>query len=283
MAEFSESPHRDLKTFKFTPDSFACGTRLDRLPNTVNHRHCRLAQCQRRVVEGTWSLPMGLTQPPALPEACGYSKPAGKPMRARSSRAVPTRPIMQGMSDALPTQSHSPRHVIELKLRDLGQLFNTMDPSPFHEKDLDADAEEFMVSWMRELPLEEDVVLVVHLSQFPARDDPQAVIEGAIRHYFGYRARLNQLEFRRLMKDGRTSLLIGLCFLAVCLSAAQSLGQHGPETLLNVLREGLTIAGWVAMWRPMEIFLYEWWPVRRRGRVYEKMSRMKVEVRKLGD
>jgi hypothetical protein len=71
-----------------------------------------------------------------------------------------------------------------------------------------------------------------------------------------------------------------LCFLAVCLSAAQALGRHGPETLLSILREGLTIAGWVAMWRPMEIFLYEWWPVRRRGKVYQKMSRMKVEVRK---
>jgi hypothetical protein len=32
----------------------------------------------------------------------------------------------------------------------------------------------------------------------------------------------------------------------------------------------------------MEIFLYEWWPLRRRWRVYEKMSSMKVEVRKRG-
>jgi hypothetical protein len=47
-----------------------------------------------------------------------------------------------------------------------------------------------------------------------------------------------------------------------------------------VLREGLIIAGWVAMWRPMEIFLYEWWPLRRKGHLYEKLSRMHVEVRK---
>jgi hypothetical protein len=49
-----------------------------------------------------------------------------------------------------------------------------------------------------------------------------------------------------------------------------------------VARESLTIAGWVAMWQPMEIFLYQWWPLRRRGRIFEKMSRMKVEVRKRG-
>ena len=43
-------------------------------------------------------------------------------------------------------------------------------------------------------------------------------------------------------------------------------------------REGLTIGGWVAMWRPMEIYLYSWWPLQRRGRIFEKMSQMKVEV-----
>jgi hypothetical protein len=195
-----------------------------------------------------------------------------------NKRALPL--IMPDMSGSPPTHPHPAPHFIELKLRDLGQLFNTMDPSPFHDKDLDADAEEFIVSWAREYPLDEDVALVVHLSQYPAQGDPQTVIETALHHYFEYRARLNQMEFRRLMKEGRTSLLIGLCFLVACLSAAQAFGQHGPETLLSILREGLTIAGWVAMWRPMEIFLYEWWPVRRRGKVYQKMSRMKVEVRK---
>ncbi|HKM82407.1 MAG TPA: hypothetical protein VJY15_15780, partial [Candidatus Acidoferrum sp.] len=43
-------------------------------------------------------------------------------------------------------------HTISLKLRDMNQLFNSMDPSPFIEKDLDDDAEEFIVSWAQEFP-----------------------------------------------------------------------------------------------------------------------------------
>ena len=39
-----------------------------------------------------------------------------------------------------------PRHRIEIYLDRIEQLFNSMDPSPFHEKDLDRDAEEFIVS-----------------------------------------------------------------------------------------------------------------------------------------
>jgi len=50
--------------------------------------------------------------------------------------------------------------------------------------------------------------------------------------------------------------------------------------LATVFRESLTIGGWVAMWRPMEIFLYDWWPLRRMGQLLEKLSHMHVEVRK---
>jgi len=173
-------------------------------------------------------------------------------------------------------------HHVELSLRDINQLFNTIDPSPFREKDLDHDAEEFIVSWTREFPLREKVVLVIYLSELPVGKDFEPMIQQSVQHYFVYRARLSQMEFRQLMKDGRHSLLIGGLFLAACLVASQALQGHASGTFLSVARESLTIAGWVAMWRPMEIFLYEWWPLRRRWRVYEKMSHMKVEVRQRG-
>jgi len=54
-------------------------------------------------------------------------------------------------SNAAATDRGHP-HTISLKLRDLNQLFNSMDPSPFIEKDLDDDAEEFIVSWAQEFP-----------------------------------------------------------------------------------------------------------------------------------
>ena len=154
-----------------------------------------------------------------------------------------------------------------------------MDPSPFHERDLDDDAEEFIVGWAREFPRRDPVSLVVHVDQLPGPGDARHLLETAVHNYFAYRAKLNRLEFRYLLKQGRTSLMIGLAFLAACIVMRQLLRQQAG-TLPIVLREGLIIAGWVAMWRPMEIFLYEWWPLLRRGRLYEKLSLMRVEVRK---
>ena len=171
-------------------------------------------------------------------------------------------------------------HRIELSVREMVQLFNTMDPSPFKEKDLDRDAEEFIVNWVREFPVKAPVVLVVYLKEFPSDREPQPVIEQAVHHYFEDRARINQLEFRRLLKEGRQSLLIGLLFLAACLTASKFVGGPGRGTFADLVRESLTIAGWVAMWRPMQMYLYDWWPLRRRGRMYEKLSQMPVEVQR---
>ena len=155
-----------------------------------------------------------------------------------------------------------------------------MDPSPFHERDLDDDAEEFIVSWAREFPRRDPVSLVIHVNQLPAQREAQHLVETAVHHYFAYRAKLKWLEFRHLLKEGRTSLIIGLLFLGACLLTSELLRRQEPRSLSIIARESLIIAGWVAMWRPMEIFLYEWWPLLRRGRLYQKLSRMHVEVRK---
>lgn len=173
-----------------------------------------------------------------------------------------------------------PPHRIELSLRDVGQLFNTMDPSPFHEKDLDHDAEEFIASWAFEFKAHEPVLLVVHLDEFPAGPSPQSMIEQAVHHHFASQARLSRLEFRRLMAEGRRCLAIGLVFLGACLAVSEILIGPRPGTLSGMLRESLTIGGWVAMWRPLEIYLYDWWPIRHRVRIFTKLSAMPVEVRR---
>jgi len=166
---------------------------------------------------------------------------------------------------------------ISLKVHDVSQLFNSMDPSPFLEKDLDDDAVDFIVSWAREFPLDEPLKLRIHLEHWPS-ENPESMIEQAVHNHFAHRAELTNLEFRALMKQGRFSLLIGLSSLAFCLALSKALLGAESGTWPSILREGLTIAGWVAMWRPMEIYLYDWWPVRRRSRIYTKLSQVPIEL-----
>ena len=173
------------------------------------------------------------------------------------------------------SSTHAAR--ISLKLRDLNQLFNSMDPSPFLDRDLDHDAEEFIVSTAREAHGSRAFELVVHLGTPP---DPQRAAEtpSAVQHYFAARAELKHREFRQLLRRGQTALLIGLVFLVSCLLLGASAAKMLPGTLGGLLHEGLTIVGWVAMWRPLEIFLYDWWPLRDEWRGLHRLAHLQVRL-----
>jgi len=167
---------------------------------------------------------------------------------------------------------------IQLRLRELAQLFNSMDPSPFHERDLDADAEDFIVGWARENAKEEgEFHLEIHLAESP-RPERAAGAEEALQHYFAARAEVKKREFRQLMRRGRVSLAVGLLFLAACFSLGELVTAFGSGTGADLLREGLTIGGWVAMWRPLEIYLYDWWPIRDERRLLERLARLRVRL-----
>ena len=172
----------------------------------------------------------------------------------------------------------APAFRLELRLRELAQLFNSLDPAPFLERDLDTDAEEYIESWAMEHPAGSRLQIHVTLQHPPPDPDPQALIAEAIHNYFRYKTELSRRELRRLLKQGRESLVIGLAFLVACLAAASVIDRYAGGWLLQFGRESLTIVGWVAMWRPIQVFLYDWWPINRRRRVYEALGHAPVHV-----
>jgi hypothetical protein len=173
----------------------------------------------------------------------------------------------------------SGRGVIDVYVRDLGQLFHSMDPAPFHEKELDPAAEAFIVSSARELPTDAPLALFVYLDQPSPSEDERRTVAQAIHMHFARRAESSRRELRQLLRRGRTSLAIGLPFLAASVAAGDLVSRlMDVRPLAQVLRESLVIGGWVAMWRPMEIFLYDWWPIRNERRLLERLSRMPIRI-----
>jgi hypothetical protein len=169
--------------------------------------------------------------------------------------------------------------LIELELADLRQLFNSLDPAPFREKDLDAEAEAWITSAAEELPSREPLKLVIWL---PTADPAAGAVPDAVAHYFAYRASVHRHELARLLRIGRLALVIGTGFMVLCYALAALLTDLFPSTLVSWLADGLTIFAWVALWRPAEIFLYDWWPPWRRCRLLERLAVMPVEVRVRG-
>jgi hypothetical protein len=165
--------------------------------------------------------------------------------------------------------------LIEITLRELKQLFNNLDPAPFHEKDLDPAAEEYIVSAVREIG-SQPIRLVLQLPPGTTDDEACGAVV-AIRNYFAARSRHAREQLRQLLVRGVISLLIGLAFLVTCLSVRQLLMANiRPGDA--ILSEGLLILGWVAMWKPVEIFLYDWWPDLDRRRLFGRIAHIQIET-----
>ena len=162
---------------------------------------------------------------------------------------------------------------IEIRVDEVSQLFNTLDPFPFHERDLDSDAEEYIVGWAREVVHQGTLTIVVHLPPREAESEAAQGLQAALARFFAYRTDVLGRDFNELFRVGRIALLVGLAVLGLCLGASQLVtGWAGTSYLGRFIGEGLIILGWVANWRPIEIFLYDWWPLWRRRDLYRRLA-----------
>src|SRR5512147_1258674 len=103
--------------------------------------------------------------------------------------------------------------LIEIGVERLPQLFHTLDPYPFKERDLDRDVEEYIVDWARELPRNQPLKILVHLPAAEAETPAARELESALQHYFAYRAEVIQRDLKELFRIGRRSLIVGLAVL----------------------------------------------------------------------
>jgi hypothetical protein len=181
----------------------------------------------------------------------------------------------QKVGDEIPADCE----LIEVHVTELRLLFNPIDPSPPRERDLDAKAEEFIVSWARSVRRDARLALQVDVDKPEVPAQAEAVGD-ATHEFFRQRSLSASRRLSQLFRVGRTSLLIGVAFLALAVILAGVVSRAlGESTFAALLRESMVIGGWVAMWRPLEIFLYDWWPILAERKLYDRLSVMPVSVR----
>lgn len=170
--------------------------------------------------------------------------------------------------------------MLEIKLNTPEQLLNSFDPAPFHSRDLDDRAAQYIMESAEEAGSREPLVLVIELPEDQARRSLSQDLPIAFSNFFRYRANQARLQLRDQFRLGRLSLAIGLAVLGLCTLAAHLLDRmNAYSTFAAMAEQGLFILGWVALWRPLEIFIYDWWPLRNRIRLLDRLANATVEVR----
>lgn len=168
--------------------------------------------------------------------------------------------------------------VIELVLRNVMQLFNSLDPSPFHEKELDPDAEEYIFNAVVDQPKKIPVKMVIYLPEESITDSTRESIILGIHNHFIYKSSVSDRELRRLFERGRLVLVIAIGILLGTLLARQALSTLEQDLVVRMAGEALLILGWVTLWEPAYIFIFGWWPIVQKRRIYDKIVTMEIEV-----
>lgn len=136
---------------------------------------------------------------------------------------------------------------IEIELNCLMQIFNSFDPAPFNEKELDANAEVYIYNSVVEFPLRKPIELMIYIPASEIGKDTRETLEKVIKNHFSYKSLLTDVEFRKALQWGRRNLAISFIVLFLCLLTIGLLSTLKGDLLKNTLSEGLTIIGWVAM------------------------------------
>ncbi len=168
---------------------------------------------------------------------------------------------------------------VELRLDRIPRLYNSLDPAPFHEKELEAAADDYIVGSAEDAGGRPMRLIVMLPAEELVRPEAEQV-PASIRHHFELRRDSERRLLRGMWWRGRVALLIGVVFLALCLFA-RSLLLASSSTAAHIVAEGLLIVGWVAMWGPLDVFLYGWWPIWSRYRLFDRLTRLEVEMRPL--
>jgi hypothetical protein len=172
-----------------------------------------------------------------------------------------------------------PGTTLRLRLSDLRQLFNSMDPAPFRERDLDITAAAYISDWARETSSGSKLALEVVVDGRITTAEETRLLQAAVGDFFRRRAAAKRRDVRQLFRIGRISLVIGVVFVGAATAIAESLTSVIPvERYARLVEDSLVIGAWVALWRPMEIFLYDWWPMVKDARLFDRLGRIRVSV-----
>ena len=171
-------------------------------------------------------------------------------------------------------------HTIDLKLSDIDQLFNTFDPAPFHDRELDREAEGYLIRALGGVKNSIPIKLAITLPKHRREDLREEQIVQAIRSHFEFRANQVRLDLKELFRNGRVSLVVGLCVLSSCLIIIKYTSLTTPTSPVEMLfQQSLLLLGWVANWRPLEIFLYDWWPIRRNIELLRRLAGAEIDIK----
>ncbi|MGH1469003.1 MAG: hypothetical protein ACRBBP_09015 [Bdellovibrionales bacterium] len=167
------------------------------------------------------------------------------------------------------------KYIVELAVPDYNHLFDGRDPARFRQKDLDDDAVDYIVSSIQEVTLPKLSHIEIYFDQVFSQEEQNIVVD-AIHTFFQYESEMMSRKINSTFRKGLKSLFIGIVFLSFAILGSLAL-KNTDHFLGLFFKEGVLLIGWVSMWKPINIFLYDWWPLADLKKIYDKLSVVRID------
>jgi hypothetical protein len=168
---------------------------------------------------------------------------------------------------------------IDVRVDSLDGLYSALDPSPFRQRDLDPRAVEHIVQWASDAPPKAPLQLRIAVADDTDPEATEADTQAAVQNYFGYEAELLERKHRRNRIRMARWLTLGLVLMTILLTLHSVISRRYPDSLVNdILGEAFVIAGWVALWVPIERLGFDGWLLKDQLQLYRRLAAMDVDV-----
>jgi hypothetical protein len=170
-------------------------------------------------------------------------------------------------------------HDVHLDLADPRELFHPAELDPIGGQPYAEPGLERILNRIRPQP-DRPVRATLRLPAAARTPELEARMRSGLQRYCDHRIGQIANDIASLRQEGLATLWRGLLFLALCMLGSQVLGEPKflPGILARFLDEGLIIAGWVALWYPLDALLYQHWPLKRERRLYQALRDMELKL-----
>jgi hypothetical protein len=166
---------------------------------------------------------------------------------------------------------------ITLRLKNVEDIFLASPASLYCKRTLNENAEEFIVEQAMALPRHAEISLKLVIPSYEIIMENE--VATAIHKHFGFCREKSERKLKHTIQLGWRSFIIGFIFLTVMFLLTKVINRFLPQGGLAItLRELLIILGWVALWRPADLLLYDWYPHKRDANLFGRLERSKVQL-----
>jgi len=166
--------------------------------------------------------------------------------------------------------------VIKIRVDRVDQLFQCFDPAPMDQRSVSAEADAYITERAGELPATDRVRLRILVP--PGERSCCESVQEAFRRHFSSAAETTAVRLRNHFVMSVRILLISLAVASALVLASQAIADWSETRVARKVASTLSIMVWVALWKPIEMLLHDWRPIKAKLKVYRKLESVKVET-----